>query len=159
MHSRTHTGPLAALVLAVMLACTARPSNAATDRAGFAAHLGAANFCFHHWVSGPYRAGKFVANAPHRTASIVKAGSALLYAARELKAAHSVAQASKDSAVHKLGGLVTDMKNAYESVGARFKAGKYSSADIDTLNGAYSATDSGARAAKIDVKDVPVTLP
>src|SRR5438105_4286963 len=87
---------------AALLAGVARPSEAETDKTRFAGHLGIAYYCFHHWVSAPYREGKFVAGAPHRTATIVKAGSTLLYAVRELKAAKEVARSSKDAQLQKL---------------------------------------------------------
>jgi hypothetical protein len=129
------------------------------DKTRFAAHLGIAYFCFHHWVSNPYREGKFVAGAPHRTASVVKAGAALLFAVRELKAANKIAHESKDPTLQKVSGALDNMTNSFTSVGQRFKAGKFSSIDMDSLNGSFSHMDSSTRASKIEVKDVPVKLP
>ena len=51
------------LVLALGITLTAgfaRNSQALLDKTRFVAHLGIAYFCFHHWVSNPYREGKFV---------------------------------------------------------------------------------------------------
>ena len=160
MQSDTFRKPLLALLLAgALVAGLARPSQALLDKTRFAARLGVAYFCFHHWVSNPYREGKFVAGAPHRTASIVKAGAALLFAVHELKVANKIAHLSKDPLLNKLSGSVDNMTNSFDSIGHKFKAGKFGTGDVDTLNGSYTGMDSSARAAQINVKDVPVTIP
>ena len=160
MPGRSFRQPVIALVLALALtAGVPRPSHALLDKTRFAAHLGIAYFCFHHWVSNPYREGKFVANAPHRTRSIVKAGAALLFAVHELKAAKNVAQQSKDPLLSRLSASITDMTNSFDSIGHKFKSGKFASSDIDSLNGSYTGVDSSTRAAKIPIKDVPVAIP
>jgi hypothetical protein len=150
---------LAVALAAALTVGLARPSEALLDKTRFAAHLGVAYFCFHHWVSNPYREGKFVTGAPHRTASIVKAGAALLFAVHELKVANKIAHLSKDPLLHKLSDSVDNMTNSFTSVGQRFKSGKYNSSDIDTLNTSYAGMDGSARAAKVNVKDVPVAVP
>ncbi len=134
-------------------------SHAETDKARFAARLGVAYYCFHHWVSNPYREGKFVGGALHRKATIVKSGTALLYAVRELKAAKQVAAAGKDTQVQSLVRSIDSMADSFDTVGRKFKSGKFTGADIDTLNGVFTTMDSSARAAKIEVKDVPITVP
>ncbi len=149
----------AVAIAAALTAGLARPSNALLDKTRFAAHLGVAYFCFHHWVSNPYREGKFVAGAPHRTASIVKAGAALLFAVHELKVANKIAHMSKDPLLQRLSGSVDQMSNSFLSIGQKFKGGKFGNGDIDSLNGAFAGMDSSARASKIDVKDVPVAIP
>src|SRR5436305_2821907 len=93
---------LSIIVAAALLACLARFARAESDNARFAGHLGVAYYCFHHGVSTPYQEGKFVTGAPHRTATIVRAGTTLLYAVRELKAAKDVASSSKDPKLQKL---------------------------------------------------------
>ena len=137
----------------------ARPSQALFDKTRFAAHLGIAYFCFHHWVSNPYREGKFVSGTPHRTASIVKAGAALLFAVHELKVSNKIAHNSKDPLLQKLAGSVDNMTSSFASVGERFKSGNFKKEDVDTLNNSYDNVDGNARAAKINVKDVPVAIP
>lgn len=150
---------IAVALAAALVAGLAQPSQALLDKTRFAAHLGIAYFCFHHWVSNPYREGKFVAGAPHRTASIVKAGAALLFAVHELKVSNKIAHMSKDPLLQKLSGSVDNMTNSFDSIGHKFKSGKFAGGDVDALNGSYSGMDSSARAAKIDVKDVPVAIP
>ncbi len=150
---------LAAALAAALIVGMAQPSLALLDKTRFAAHLGVAYFCFHHWVSNPYREGKFVSGAPHRTATIVKSGAALLFAVHELKVANKIAHLSKDPLLNKLCGSVDNMTNAFDSTGHKFKSGKFATGDIDSLNGAFGGMDSSARAAKIDVKDVPVSIP
>lgn len=150
---------LGAMLCVTLLCGLARPSMAVLDKTRFVAHLGVAYFCFHHWVSNPYREGKFVTGAPHRTASIVKAGAALLFAVHELKVSNKIAHESKDPTLQKVSGALDNMTNSFTSIGQKFKAGKFSSTDMDSLNGAFSQVDSSARASKIDVKDRPVTLP
>ena len=150
---------LAAALCAALVMGFAGPSRAETDKARFAAHLGIAYYCFHHWVSNPYREGKFVASAPHRKATIVKSGTALLFAVRELKEAKKVARDSKDRQVQNLVRSLDSITDSFDTVGRKFKSGKFATADIDTLNGAFTTMDSSARAAKIEVKDVPATVP
>ena len=144
---------------AALSAAVAGRSRAETDRSRFAARLGVAYYCFHHWVSNPYREGKFVGSAPHRKGAIVQSGAALLYAVRELKAAKQVAAASKDTQVHALVRSLDSMADSFDTFGRKFKSGKFAGSDIDTLNGVFTAMDSSARAAKIEVKDVPKTVP
>jgi len=150
---------LAFALAAALTAGLARPSHAVLDKTRFAASLGIAYFCFHHWVSSPYREGKFVSGAPHRTATIVKSGVALLFAVHELKAANKIAHESKDPLLHKLSGSLDNMTNLFDTTGRKFKIGKFAPSDVDMLNGAFTGMDSSARAAKIEVKDVPVTVP
>ena len=150
------------LVLALGITLTAgfaRNSQALLDKTRFVAHLGIAYFCFHHWVSNPYREGKFVAGAPHRTATIVKAGAALLFAVHELKVSNKIAHMSKDPLLQKLSRSVDNMTGQFDSFGRKFKSGKFANGDIGSLTDAYSGMDSSARASKIQVKDVPVALP
>ena len=151
--------PFTLTMAAVLIAGLAQPSQALLDKTRFVAHLGIAYFCFHHWVSNPYREGKFVAGAPHRTASIVKAGGALLFAVHELKVSNKIAHLSRDPLLQKLSGSVDNMTNSFDSIGHKFHSGKFGSGDIDSLNGAVNGMDTSARASKINVKDVPVAIP
>lgn len=151
-------GTVLALAL-TLAACLAGPSRAETDKARFASHLGITYYCFHHWISAPYREGKFVTAAPHRTATIVRAGTGLLYAVRELKAAKDVARASKDPQLQKLTHSLDSMADIFDTAGRKFKAGKFATTDVDALTGAFTAMDSSVRAAKIVVKDIPVSIP
>ena len=150
---------LAASLAAALVVGLAKPSQALFDKTRFAAHLGVAYFCFHHWVSNPYREGKFTAGTPHRTASLVKAGAALLFAVHEVKVSNKIAHNSKDPLLQKLAGSLDNMQSSFASVGDRFKHGNFKKEDLDTLNGSYGSVDSDTKAAKINVKDVPVAIP
>ena len=97
--------------------------------------------------------------APHRTATIVKAGTALLFAVHELKVAKEIAHTSKDPLLQKLTRSLDSMTDSFDTAGRRFKSGKFANGDVDMLNGVFTGMDSTARAAKIDVKDVPATVP
>ena len=152
---------LVVLTGSALLGGTARTSVAAPDKnmTRFVAHLGVTNYCFHHWVAKPYREGKFVVGAPHRTASIVKAGSALLFAVRELKAAYKIAAESNDKTLRNVSAALVSVTNSFTSIGRKFKAGKFSPGDVESLNGSFSQLDSSVRAGHLEVKDVAVTVP
>jgi len=48
------------------------------------------------------------------------------------------------------------MTGAFSTLGQKFKGGQFDPADIDTLNSSVGDVDAGARAAKLQIKDVPV---
>jgi hypothetical protein len=151
---------LVILALAVSLTVgLARQSQALFDKTRFVTDLGVAYFCFHHWVANPYREGKFQNGAPHRTATIVKAGVALLFAVNRIKAANRIAHTSKDPLLHKVAGSLDNMTNSFDSIGRKFKSGNFGKGDVDSLTGAYTSMDSSARAANLNVKDVPIAVP
>src|SRR5579872_7562651 len=150
----------AAIALAAALVVGfAQQSQALFDKTRFVTDLGVAYFCFHHWVSNPYREGKFQSGAPHRTATIVKAGVALLFAVNRLKAANRIAHTSKNPLLHKIAGSLDNMVNSFDSIGHKFKSGNFGKSDVDSLTGAYTGMDSSARAANLNVKDVPIAVP
>jgi hypothetical protein len=160
MQNRIFNKTFVAIALAAaLIAGLARPSQALFDKTRFAAHLGIAYFCFHHWVSNPYREGKFVSGAPHRTASIIKAGAALLFAVHELKVSNKIAHQSKDPLLQKLAGSLDNMTSSFSSIGDKFKSGHFDKRDVDSLNGSYNTVDNSTRQAGINVKDVPIAIP
>ena len=142
--------------LSVMLL---NPSFGLFDKTRFVTDLGVAYFSFHHWVSKPYKEGRFNNGAPKRTGSIVKAGVALLFAANRVKAANKIAHESKDPLLHKLAGSLDTMTGSFSQIGEKFKTGKFDKSDVDTLGGSLDQVDSRARAAKLKVRDVQVAIP
>src|ERR1700722_7352591 len=124
---------IAVVLLFSLLFAVPRPAQAFLDKTRFVAHLGVAYFCFHHWVVKPYEEHQFDAGAPHRTATIVKAGVALLFAVHEVRVAQRIALLSKDPLLHKLSGEAIALTTAFATIGDRFKSGQFSPNDVQTL--------------------------
>ena len=136
-----------------------RPAEALFDKTRFAAHLGVAYFCFHHWVSKPFKEGAFTNGAPHRNSSIVKAGGALLFGVHELKVSNRIAHESRDPLLQKLAGSLDNMTNSFSSIGDKFKSGNFNPSDVGRLNQSVDTVNGRAQSAGINVKDVPVAIP
>lgn len=151
---------LIAWALVAALFCgLARPSYAFLDKTRFAAHLGVAYFCFHHWVVKPYKEGKFANGAKGRTWAIAKAGGALLFAVHEVKVANCIAHESNDPTLQKLSGALDGMATSFQSFGSKFKGKQFDNSDMDKLNSSYSDVNSNARSAGISVQDKSVVIP
>lgn len=146
-------------LIVTMFTSVISPSNAFLDKTRFVAHLGIAYFCFHHWVMNPYQQGNFNAGAPHRTASMVKGGIALLFAYHEVKVAEKVAQHSKDPLLQKLSGAMSGLSGSFASVGSKLKSGHFNPTDITSLATATGALGATAAAGGAPIKDVPVPIP
>ncbi len=146
------------LVLALVVSGT-RPSSAFLDKTRFAAHLGIAYFCFHHWVLNPYKDGRFASGAPHRVSSIIKGGAALLFAVHEVKVSEKIARKSNDPLLNRLTGGLGALAGSFAAVGSKLKGGKFSPQDIDGLSGQTTSVDSSARAGGVHIKDVPIAIP
>ena len=145
---------------AAMISATMAPASTAIfDKTRFVADLGIAYYCFHHWVSAPAKNGAFASGAPHRTASIVKAGGALLFAVNRVKAANKIAHTSKDKTLQKLSAGLDEMTSKFTSLGTKFKSGKMDAGDSKSLNDTFSNVDGEAKANKISIKDTPVAVP
>jgi len=149
---------VAALAVTLFVATLGR-SDAFLDKTRFAAHLGVAYFCFHHWVMRPYEQGSFASGAPHRIGSIVKGGAALLFAVHEVRVSEKIARTSKDPLLQKLNGGLTNLETSFASVGQKLKSGHFSPADVANLNGSTASVASGAAASGAPIRDVPVAIP
>ena len=147
---------LAAMLMLALVAGFARPSNAFLDKTRFAAHLGIAYFCFHHWVLKPLGEGAFVSGAPHRTATIVKGGAALLFAVHEVKVAEKIAHNSNSPLLHKLDGKIIGLGASFAAVGASLKAGHFDPNQIKGLTSTTVAVSNDSAAAGEPIKDVPI---
>lgn len=149
---------IAALIVA-MLAGSTSPSYAFLDKTRFVAHLGVAYFCFHHWALKPYQEGQFNAEAPHRTATMVKGGIALLFAYHEVKVSERIAQKSRDPLLQRLVGSMGSLTSGFASVGAKLKSGHFDPRDMESLNGVTKSLGSAAAAGGARIKDIPVAIP
>lgn len=151
--------PLALLLAVTLFAATMGRSEAFLDKTRFAAHLGVAYFCFHHWVMRPYQQGSFASGAPHRIGSMVKGGAALLFAVHEVRVSQRIARNSKDPLLQKLDGGLNNLEASFASVGQKLKGGHFSPADVTNLNGSTASVASGAAADGTTIKDVPAAIP
>ena len=150
---------IAAALAGAMLFGSLSPTNAFLDKTRFIAHLGVAYFCFHHWVLRPYEQGAFAAGAPHRTATIVKGGLALLFAWHEVNVAKKVADHSSDPLLRKLDGSLGVLTSSFGSIGQKLKSGQFDPKDVTSLTAITGAFKNQAAAGGADIKDVPVAVP
>jgi len=150
---------LVAALAATMILGSLGPSSAFLDKTRFVAHLGVAYFCFHHWVLKPYQAGAFEAGAPHRTATIIKGGVALLFAVHEVGVAKKIADKSNDPLLKKLDSSLASMTSSFGTIGQKLKSGSFNPKDIAGLSSLTGLISSQAAANGINIKDVPVALP
>ncbi len=150
---------IAATLAIAMLFTTGTPSSAFLDKTRFAAHLGVAYFCFHHFVLKPYQEHRFDNGADHRTSSIVKGGAALLFAVHELKVSQKIAHNSNSPLLHKLDGKLLGLGATFATVGAALHAGKFDPKAVDSLNNDATSVGNDSAAAGEPIKDVPVAIP
>lgn len=150
---------LAIALIGAMLVGVVSPSYAFLDKTRFVAHLGIAYFVFHHWVMNPYQEGKFTAGAPHRTASLVKAGVAMLFAVHEVKVSEKIAHNSKDPLLQKLDGAIGGLGTSFAAVGTKLKSGHFDPKDVENLKSLTGSIGATAAAGGTTIKDVPVPVP
>ena len=150
---------ICALIMTLVTSAV-KPSYALFDKTRFAADLGIAFFCFHHWVLKPYREGAFAAGAPHRTKALIKAGAALLVAMNRVKKADEIAHDSKSPLLQKVAGSLDQMTASFGSLGQRLKGGQFNPKDVDDLNSTVDQVGSGASTAiGRPIKDVAIPDP
>lgn len=157
----THFARTAAL-LTVTFALAAGPlstGHALLDKTRFAAHLGAASFAFHHWVWSPYRSGQFASGAAGRTARLVKGGAALLFAAHEVNVAEKVARGSKDPLLQKLDASLMKLQGSFANVGGDLKKGKFSGADLQSLNTSADQLGRASAAGGQPIREIAAPIP
>lgn len=144
-------------LITTLFTSAVKPSYALFDKTRFAADLGVAFFCFHHWVLKPYQAGAFAAGAPHRTKSLIKAGAALLFAVNRVRAADRIAHNSKSPLLQRVAGSLDRMTASFSSIGQRLKGGQFNPRDVDSLNSTVDEVGSGASTAiGKPIKDIAV---
>jgi hypothetical protein len=151
-----HRFILAAALSLALIVGFVRPSNAFLDKTRFAAHLGVAYFCFHHWVIKPLQAGEFSNGAPHRVATIVKGGAALLFAVHEVKVSERIAHKSNSPLLHSLDTKLVGLAASFAAVGTALKAGHFSPDDVNALSAKTADVSADSAAAGQPIKDVPI---
>ena len=157
MKTNLRNRALAAILLTLVLfAGLARPSQAFLDKTRFVTHLGVAYFCFHHWVLVPVKRGDFSSGAPHRVASIVKGGAALLFAVHEVKVSERIARKSNSPLLHKLDGKLVALAATFAAVGTNLKGGNFNPDDVKGLTTSTDSVSSDSAAAGQPIKDVPI---
>jgi hypothetical protein len=116
----------------------------------FVLHMGLAFGAFHRYISKPLAAGAFGPGAPHRVRSIVKAGTAALFAVHELRMAREDALA--DDRLRPLTERVERLLGRLVHLGSALKRGTLEPSAILGSAGAVSAlsTASGALGAAIE---------
>lgn len=158
-----HKRPLLAVALAATTLTSftlfSKPASALFDKTRFITDVGVAFFAFHHWVWNPYKHGAFQPGAPHRTAALVKAGLATLFAVNRLKAADHLAHTSKSPLLHKLAGAIDRMEAAFASVGQNLKNKVFDQKGIDNANNSLLSVDSLSKQAGMTIHDVPIKIP
>lgn len=156
--TRTRTVLTSTLLVAVV-AAPLSPAYAIFDKTRFALHLGAAYFAFHHWDLKPYQQGKFSAGAPGRTASMVKGGLALAFAAHEVSVARKVAHNSRSPVLQKLDAGLNNLSTEMSTLGGRLKGGNLNPADLKALDSDTQSLSAQSAAVGQPIKDVPVAIP
>ncbi len=150
---------VAATLAIAMLFATIQPSSAFLDKTRFAAHLGVAYFCFHHFVLKPYQEHRFDNGADHRTSNIIKGGAAMLFAVHELRVAQKIAHNSHSPLLHKMDGKLLALGATFATVGAALHSGKSDPKQIDDVKSSTDDVSNDAAAAGEPIKDVPVAIP
>ena len=149
-------GATAPAAMGTVHAQQVRSHPAIFDKTRFAFHLGLAYFAFHHFVYKPYRAGSFKAGAAHRTASIVKAGAALLITYHELKKAYDIAKGSKSGLLQGLVKPLSGLIGTANRVANKLRGGQYSDAEVRDMTNSANAFSRRATHNGINIKDITV---
>ena len=129
------------------------------DKTRFVLHMGFAYFAFHHFVWNRYKEGAFKPGAPKRIRNIIKAGIALLFAYHEVKVSYDIAAKSDSKTLHALISPLQKLGTTMSAIGAKFKRGQYSDADVTSLNGSADAFQGLANKDGYGFKDRTVPIP
>ena len=122
----------------------------------FLIHLGLAYGAFHRYIYKPYEAGGFRSGAKGRVKALLKAGTAALYAAHELKTAHK--DALSDAHLRPLAEKVEALLGRLTSLGHSLKLGTFSPAGLLAAAGAVTALGAASHGLGAVVKDVAPAL-
>jgi hypothetical protein len=122
----------------------------------FVLHMGLAFGAFHRYVYTPYKNGAFRSGADGRVKTILKAATASVFAAHELKTARD--DALSDQHLRPLAEKIEVLLGRFTSLGSSFKGGSLSPAAIvaaATAVGSLGAASGGVGAA---IKEVAPAL-
>ncbi len=124
------------------------------DKTRFLLHMGAAYFAFHHWVWAPYKKGSFASGAKGRTAAIVKAGVATLFAYHEMKVSYDIAKKSNSATLHAIIKPLDALVAAANNLGNSLKSGNFQASSVKDFNSA--ANSIGKAVGGIPDRSVPI---
>jgi hypothetical protein len=136
-----------------------QPASAFADKIRFLGDLGIAYYCFHHWVSAPFKEGDFSASQPHHVKAIIKAGVALLFAVNRVKAADKIAHTSNDPLLRKLAGGLDSLEGTVSSLGTQLKGGHFNPADMAALGGGFGGLKTNALSEGLNIQDKAIAVP
>ena len=122
----------------------------------FLVHVGLAVGAFHHYVYKPLTSGQLRSGAPGRTAALLKAGAATVFAVHELKVANTDALA--DPHLRPLAERIDGLLTRLTSLGGTLKAGALSPAAILGSAGAVSALVGASGGLGASVREVVPAL-
>jgi hypothetical protein len=118
----------------------------------FVLHAGLAFGAFHRYIYKPLRAGVFSKPLTHK-AALVKAALAIAFVIHELKIAYTDAQSS--AVLSKLVSPITALKNKIVALTAKFRAGQFDPAQINSAQSDVASIGSLSAGAGAAVKDLP----
>ncbi len=122
----------------------------------FVLHAGLAGGAFHRWIYGPFKAGVFGKPASHKLA-LAKAAIASLFIYHELKLAAGDVKSSKILSTLFL--PVTALAAKVSALRNQLAAGKYSGADINSIQSSGGQISAAASAKGYPTPDIPISNP
>jgi hypothetical protein len=122
----------------------------------FVLHMGLAFGAFHRYIYGPWKSGAFRAGAKGRVKAILKAGTAALFAAHELKTARD--DALSDDHLRPLAEKVEALLGRLTSLGSSLKRGSLNPAELLGAAGAVSSLGAASSGVGAAIKEVAPAL-
>jgi hypothetical protein len=122
----------------------------------FVLHAGLAFGAFHRYIYRPLRAGALGPGAPHRVRSIVKAGTAALFAVHELRTAREDALA--DDRLRSLAERVERLLSRLARLGSALKRGTLEPSAIVASADAVSALGTASGDVGATIKEIAPAL-
>jgi hypothetical protein len=122
----------------------------------FLLHMGLAFGAFHRYIYKPYKSGAFRSGAKGRVTAILKAGTAALFAAHELKTARD--DALSDDHLRPLAERVEALLGRLTSLGSSLKSGSLNPTQLLTAAGAVSSLGVASSGVGAAIKEVAPAL-
>jgi hypothetical protein len=122
----------------------------------FVLHMGLAFGAFHRYIYKPLKSGAFSSGARGRIKAILKAGTAALFAAHELKTARD--DALSDDHLRPLAEKVEALLNRLTSLGSSLKSGSLDPTALLGAAGAVSSLGAASSGVGAAIKEVAPAL-
>jgi hypothetical protein len=122
----------------------------------FVLHMGLAFGAFHRYVYKPWKSGSFSSGAKGRVKAILKAGTAALFAAHELKTARD--DALSDDRLRPLAEKVEALLGRLTSLGSSLRSGSLNPAELLGAAGAVSSLGAASSGVGAAIKEVAPAL-